>query len=493
MEHVSKRFRNLAALDDVSIEVGRHEIVGLLGQNGAGKSTLTKIIVGVETPDSGALTLRDASFSPRDSTEAAREGVSIAYQDSALVPDLKVYQWLFLGRELKGALGILKVNEMRAACVEILRELEVDCSPDQTMKSLPGVTKKLVEVAKAVDVSRRGEASEKAVDTLIILDEPTAPLSEAERAVLFDKLKEIKSKSSFLLISHRISEVIGASDRIYVLRDGKNAGMFDVRSSETTESLVYRAMFGEEMARAAKPEGSRGTSQEVVLSVKGLSLPGAFHDVSFTVVAGEVLCLDGAPHSGKVEVAKAIAGILRHKEGSIEKGGVALRPGIPARVKAGIGFFSGERSEELFLVWPVVRNISVAILDSLETRRWLVPTLDGARERDSATSAVRELDIHPPDIDAQIRNLSGGNMQKVGLAKWLTRNPEVLILLNPTIGIDTKTKSDLYEVLRSLKAGGRSTILVTEDAEEVHHIGDRVITFVGGTVSQSSAGGEVID
>ena len=488
-EHVSKRFRSIVALDDVSIEVGRNEIVGLIGSNGAGKSTLTKVLVGVEKPDGGELLFLGVPVSPRDPQEAARIGISIAYQESAMVPDLRVFEWMYLGREMKNVLGILKVNEMKQNCASMLKELGISCPPERRIRDLPMVTKKMIEIAKAIDVSRKG-ARRGGEGTLVILDEPTAPLSDNERATLFTKLKEMRAKASFLLISHIIPEVLDIADRIYVLRDGKNAGVFDPKSQAVTEEAVYQAMFGEQIAEisAERRTPAATSSREVMLRVLDLGLKGVFQNVSFEVNKGEIISIDGTLHSGKMEIVKTIAGIMNHDRGSIQANGQTLRPGVRARINAGIGYFSGDRSDELFLIWPIVRNITIAVLESLRNTRWVIPFMDGDKEHGLAVKMVGRLGIQPPLVDTLLRNLSGGNMQKVGLAKWLSRNPDLLILMNPTSGIDTKTKMEIYHLLLEMKEEGRSIILITEDADEMRLLSDRVITIIQGIVSQTAEG-----
>jgi len=247
VEHVSKYFRSTRALEDVSMDVGRNEIVGLLGQNGAGKSTLTKIIVGVERPDKGTLTFAGRPLSPRNAAEAARGGISIVYQENATVPDLQVYQWMYLGRERKNRLGILKVGEMRKQCASILEEFRVPCQPEDRIRNLQTVGRKMIEIAKAIDLVRVGVRDRGANETLVVVDEPTAPLTDVEREILFAKLKEMKQKSSFLFISHIIPEVLEIADRIYVLRDGENSGSFDLKANGVKEQTVYQAMFGAEI------------------------------------------------------------------------------------------------------------------------------------------------------------------------------------------------------------------------------------------------------
>ncbi len=503
-EHVSKHFGNINALIDVSLEIKRNEIVGLLGQNGSGKSTLTKVMVGVEKPDEGRLSYLDAPYAPKNPLDAARRGVSIAYQESATVPDVKVFEWIYLGREMKSALGILRIGEMKKRCASTLNELGVDCKPEHLVRDLSTVTRKMIEIARAIQISREGAPKGSYKTPLIILDEPTAPLTDTERGGLYSKLAEIKEKSSLLLISHLIPEVLEAANRVYVLRDGRNAGVFDLKSQRVTEQMIYRAMFGEEMAALTVerdleqriPEPSSGVvhaqprepSRVPMLRVTNISLKEAFSDVSFELKKGEVICIDGSPHSGKAEIVKTIAGIIAYDEGTIEKDGRTLKPGIMARIESGIGYFSGERSEELFLIWPVIRNITVAVLNSLQQKRWIVPTLDNQKERRLAEQMVHKLGIHPPRIDALIRHLSGGNMQKVGLAKWLSRDPDILILVSPTIGIDTKTKFEIFTILQRMRADGKSIILVSEDPEEVRRLSDRILRVENGRLSTTLTG-----
>lgn len=491
VEHLTKRFGNITALDDVSISVGQNEIVGLLGQNGAGKSTLTKILVGVEKPDSGTMTFRSSPFAPNGPLDAARKGISIAYQESSTVPDLKVFQWMFLGRELKNSLGMLKVGETKSRTASLLEELKISCSPDDRIGNLPAVTKKMVEVAKAIDISRKAQTGEKGQISMVILDEPTATLSDSERGLLFDKLKEMIPKSSFLLISHLVPEVLNNSDRIFVLRDGKNAGSFDLGSQNVEEQTVYLAMFGKEIAEIRRKDqlGAAVAPSELMLKATGISCEGMYSDVSFDVRKGEILSLEGAPHSGKSEIAKTIAGIIRHETGTIEKDGRVLKPGVGARIDCGIGYFSGERADELFLIWPVLRNISITVLDLLRTSLVGLTIIDPRKERDLAQKMVSRLGIQPNRTNALLRNLSGGNMQKVGFAKWLTRDPDLLILINPTAGIDTKTKMEIYEILLGMKGKGKALLLISDDVEEVNRLSDRILRVEDGRILDASPRG----
>jgi ABC-type sugar transport system ATPase subunit len=484
VDHVSKYFRSTKALDDVTMDVGRNEIVGLLGQNGAGKSTLTKIIVGVERPDAGTLTFGGRPLSPKNAAEAARDGISIVYQENATVPDLQVYQWMYLGRERKNPLGILKLGEMRKECASILEEFRVPCQPEDRIRNLQTVGRKMIEIAKAIDLTRVGARAEGTNGTLVVLDEPTAPLTDVEREILFAKLKEMKQKSSFLFISHIIPEVLEIADRIYVLRDGKNSGSFDMRADGVKEQVVYQAMFGAEVTEVGVKDASPDEGPErAILKVSELSFDRVFQDVSFEVNRGEILGIDGALHSGKMELARTIAGIISQDRGDIQKGGRVLGSGIGPKIDAGIGYFSGERSDELFMVWPASKNITITVLKRLRTMRYVLPTIHGSRERAIAEKMVKQLDIHPPKIETLMKNLSGGNMQKVGLGKWLSRDPDLLILVNPTMGIDTQAKMEVYQTLLKMRAGGKSILLITEDANEMRRMSDRIIRIEQGRVA----------
>lgn len=485
VDHISKYFRSTRALDDVSMDVGRNEIVGLLGQNGAGKSTLTKIIVGVERPDVGTLTFGGRPLSPRNAAEAARDGISIVYQENATVPDLQVYQWMYLGRERKNPLGILKLGEMKKGCASILEEFRVPCQPEDRIGNLQSVGRKMIEIAKAIDLARVGARDEGTSGTLVVLDEPTAPLTDVEREILFVKLKEMKQKSSFLFISHIIPEVLEIADRIYVLRDGKNSGSFDLKGNGVKEQTVYQAMFGAEVTEVGVKDTSPDEGLDRgILKVSGLSLEGVFQDVSFEVNQGEILGIDGVLHSGKMELAKTIAGIISQDGGHIQKGGKVLGSGIGPKIDAGIGYFSGERSDELFMVWPAAKNITITVLGRLRTMRYLLPTIHGSRERAIAEEMVKRLDIHPPKVETLMKNLSGGNMQKVGLGKWLSRDPDLLILVNPTMGIDTQAKMEVYQTLLKMRAGGKSILLISEDANEMRRMSDRIIRIEQGRVTR---------
>jgi ribose transport system ATP-binding protein len=480
VEHLSKSFGNTHALVDVQFEVFSNELVAIVGQNGAGKSTLTKILVGVEHPDAGTITYNGQPFAPADPLDAARKGISMVYQEGSIVADLKAFQWLFLGREL-GSGFALSSGQMKKKTEEVFMELNIDCPPDVRLRSLDPVTSKMVEIAKAFEMM--GESRSTA--PVIILDEPTAPLTLKEREVLFAKITELKQKASFIFISHLIPEVIRIADRVVVLRDGKNAGFFLPRSATVTPEMVFEGMTGKHYQKFIKQKAEQQAGEPILaLKVNNIGRHGAFHDVSFTLSKGEVLCLMGLPNSGKIEIVKAVAGILNIDEGSFEKGGKELPHGVHRRIKSGVMYVSGQRVDEIMQSWPIRKNLSVARLDNLKRRlAGILPIINSSQEYEDSRGMIDKLKIRG-NSDMEVGNLSGGNMQKVALGKLLEVDPDIFLLDNVTVGVDVGTKEDFYGMVIQLKIQGKSFIVISDDPDEIDRLADRRITVEDGTIKE---------
>jgi ABC-type sugar transport system ATPase subunit len=479
---VSKRYGNTIALDQVSLELPENEVLGVVGPNGSGKSTLTKVIVGAEKPDGGEMVLDGRPFSPENPRDAEKLGISIVYQESALTPDLRVYEWLFLGAPLK-RYWHLRHSEMKRRAREALffAGLDVDCDPDSPIKTLSPQTRKLVEISRAF-LGMQGNIRR----PIIILDEPLAGFSEAQTDYLKKRILELKRAASFLFISHVLSDVLEISDRICVLRDGKVLETFDMHAQAVSEIDVHKAITSKEFSHANLRD--RHPSGETIFKVNNLSKAGNYDNVSFDLRRGEILGLYGPPLSGASEIAKTIMGLIRQDEGTIEKNGQPLEGSILKRIDAGMAYCSGDHIEQVFLFWPVRENISITNLAYI-TRKLLrmLSIADRSKEREMAVRMVEKLSIKTPSILTLCGNLSGGSRQKVSLAKWLARKPEVLVLENPTLGIDVGTREELYEFFDDMRQTGQSIILISSDWDEVSRVCDRVFQVSGGRIGEVSA------
>lgn len=483
IKNASKTFNGVVrALDNVSIAVNKSEFVGVVGENGAGKSTLMKIMVGVYPPDSGEWYYKgEKTCFPRDPKEAAKMGVAIVYQEKGVVPALKVYQYLFLGREDKFIKCTkLQVKKMKEVAGEILREFSIDCGVEQFMYELPLSTQKMIEIARAV-LGLRLEHGD-SVESVIILDEPTAPLTIEERKGLFESLLKLKKNISFVFVSHIMHEVLEFCDRMYVLRDGKLVGEYNFAEEKLTEEDLFRVIVGkesvEEEFKAAKPLEKK----EKVLTIENLCKNGCYYDFSLDLHQGECIGIFGPAGSGKKEIIKTIAGLERYDHGNLEFKGEKLRAAEPfhIRFKKGIGYFSGETDKQLVLNWPIKKNISLANIGKILRKRSRL--LSFKAEKQMAENIFGKFRIKAPNISVECRSLSGGNKQKVSVGKWFERCPNLLLLEDPTIGIDVGAREDIYEATYEMKEKGVAMILVSDDPKEYARLCDRVMFIRGGRV-----------
>ena len=484
---VSKTFDGVVrALDDVSISVYPNEIVGVVGENGAGKSTLMKILVGVYAPDKGELYYGGSQIPfPKNPKEAATRGISTVYQEHGVIPLLKVYQFLLLGHEEKYVkFSRLQTARMKKQTREVLEELHVKCDVESFMHELPLSTQKMVEIVRAILSVRLAQGDDHGT-SIIILDEPTAPLTIEERRELFNDLLEMKNNASFVFVSHIIPEVMEFTDRVHVLRDGKLVAHYDLSQEKITEEDLFKAIVGREFSEYIyKPEVERVESEEVVLAVKNLTRPGCYYDVSFDLHKGECLGIFGPAGSGKSEIIKTIAGLTGFEGGSlIVKGKEVKTDEHPhVRLVKGIGYFSGETGKELFLNWPITKNISLVNIE--KTVRKPLPVISFNAEKNMAEKVMKELRIRAPSVSTDCYSLSGGNKQKVSVGKWVERSPAILVLEDPTIGIDVGAREDIYETIMEMKKSGISMILVSDDPKEYSVLCDRIVYIKEGRMQK---------
>jgi ABC-type sugar transport system ATPase subunit len=474
------------ALKGVSIEARKNEIVGVVGENGAGKSTLMKILVGVYAPDRGELYHRETLVPfPRNPKDAAKRGISIVYQENGVIPWLKVYQFLFLGHEDKYInFMTLQMDKMKEQACRVLEELHVSCNVDAYMHELPLSDQKKIEIARAI-LGVRLESEDDETTPIIILDEPTSPLTDEECKELFRDLLKMKKNASFIFISHIIPEVMEYTDRVHVLRDGNLVAQYDLSEEKMTEEDLFKAIVGRKSSEYISGSVYReGVDEEVVLSAKNLTKQGHYYDVSFDLRRGRCIGFFGPAGSGKSRIIRTIAGLLSYDGGELIADEQNLKADeLPhVRLSRGIGYFSGETGKELFLNWSIAKNISIINIEKVLGK--ILPVIQFKAERRMAEKIAEKLEIKAPSVNTDCYALSGGNKQKVSVGKWLERNPAILLLDDPTIGIDVGAREDIYEVLLEMKEKGISMILVSDEPKEYSILCDSIMFVMDGRIQK---------
>jgi ribose transport system ATP-binding protein len=474
---IAKRYPGVAALKGVDLAVQRSEILGLVGENGAGKSTLMKILIGLEKPDGGEILLRGGRVELEGPAAAIRGGIGMVFQEGCLLPNLSIADNLFLCHE-EGfrRWGLLSAAGMAA---EARRELEAvglrGLNPRTVVGELSASQKQMVEIARLLWLTRLYGVENPA----LILDEPTTVLQENEVRILFDILGRLKERASILFISHRLEEVLALSDRVCVLKDGVVAATLS--RGQATVREVARMMVGHELAEERCRESLQTEpAQETVLEVEGLGLAGRFRDFRLRLARGEIVSLVGLLGSGKEEVCRCLAGSLQPDRGTIRLAGRKVRFGSPKQaIAAGIGCVPiDRRNEGLATSLDVASNINLLVLRRLSGG----PLLSPGRERRNAGRWVEECLIKTPSLQTLCGNLSGGNQQKVVIAKWLAAEVRVLILDHPTRGIDVGAKDEIYRRIRELAASGMSLLIMCDTLEEDIGLAGRLVVMKDGRV-----------
>lgn len=483
VREISKTFDGaIHALKGVSITIDEGEIVGVLGENGAGKSTLMKILGGVYAPDRGEWLYRGRREPfPSHAREAAERGIAVVHQERGIIPSLRAYEYLFLGYErLKSPrLRVTDIRAMRKQAAEILHEFGIDLDPDAFLYDVAPPVLKMVEIARAVSFIRSVK-TDAARHPIVILDEPTAPLSPEDRDQLFRYIRGLKGSSSFILVTHNLQEALTLCDRVYVLRDGRHAAEYSLRDGHVTErDLVVAVTGAQARPGAASAVPPAGGSREVVLQVQNLSRARAYAGISFELRRGECLGLYGPRGCGKSEVLRTLAGLMRFDQGTLIVRGQQAAPGesVRRRLDRGVGYFTGETEKELFFNLPVGANISMVNLRRITQR---LGVLNLRQERAMAERVIERLQVKAAHPRGYCRTLSGGNKQKVSLARWLERKPELLLLENPTTGVDVGARQEIYQALQAMKQEGISLILVSDDTKEYLALCDQVLVMRDG-------------
>ena len=472
LEHAEKSFGAVHALADGDIELHGGEVHGLVGENGAGKSTLVKILAGVHRPDSGRLVLdgEEAIFDNAKQSQTA--GIAIIFQEPTLFPDLTVAENIFVGVQPLKRFRRIDGRRMRREAATLFEQLGVRLDPDRLARGLSIADQQLVEIAKALTTNAR----------VIVMDEPTAALATNEVQRLFRIVETLRARgNAVLFVSHRLEEIFEICQRVTVMRDGRHVWTKSIE--ELTVPSVIRAMVGRDMdALFPKLPTEPG---RVGLEIQRLTREGDFTDVSFVVRSGEIVALAGLVGAGRTEVARAIFGIDRWDAGSVEIEGRRLPPGSPsAAMAAGIGLVPEDRRQQgLVMDFSIERNIALASLDSVRRGGMI---FRGA-ERTFARDWALRLQLKYARLSNPVWTLSGGNQQKTVLAKWLGRKPKLLIVDEPTRGIDVGTKAEVHRQLSELAAQGVAVLMISSELPEVLGMADRIIVLFEGRVMREFA------
>ncbi|MFN8444396.1 MAG: sugar ABC transporter ATP-binding protein [Caldilineaceae bacterium] len=481
VENVSKSFPGVQALDGVSLHVKRGEVLGLIGQNGAGKSTLMKILSGVYGVDQGAIYVEGQPVQLQTPHQAQELGIAIIYQELNLIPNLTVMENIFVGRE-PGPGFLLSRQQLQKRTQAILNQLKLAVSPTAIVRNLSVAEQQMVEIAKSI--SRQVK--------VLIMDEPTSALSESEVATLFNLIRELKQNGiGIIFISHRLEEVLQLCDRVTVLRDGKPVG--EVAVQDVNKEDLIRLMVGRSLEtffhQAETAVAGNPATQDIVLEVRNLSRRGnalnpntqVLSNISFQLRRGEILGLAGLVGAGRTELVRMLFGADRRDSGEILLAGKPVQINSPEdAIRLGIGLVPEDRKAQgLILNMAVRQNMSLANLDGFSR-------LGFVRRRNEAQNVqkyIQRFQIRTPSMERPVVNLSGGNQQKVVIAKWLMVQPKVLIMDEPTRGIDVGAKSEIYELMHQLVASGISIIMISSEFPELLAMCDRAFCLCEGRMT----------
>ncbi|HEX2916063.1 MAG TPA: sugar ABC transporter ATP-binding protein [Chloroflexia bacterium] len=464
VQNVSKSFGGVHALKDVHFEIFPGEVHAILGENGAGKSTLIKIITGVQQPDSGQIFLEGKPVRFANTREAQTNGIAAIYQEPSLFPDLDIAENILVGRQPMSRRGVdWKLMYQEAS--RLLQRLGSSLNPRTKARELSVAQQQVVEIARALSINAK----------VLIMDEPTSSLTQGEVEELFTIVRQLRAAgTAVVFISHRLEELFALADRVTTLRDGSYVGTRDM-SNVTTEELI-RMMVGRNLDQLFPKQAV--TAGEVVLEVEGLSVEGAFSDVSFQLRRGEIVGMSGLIGAGRTNVARAIFGIEPATAGTIRLDGKPVTIKNPeTAMKLGIGYVPEDRKEHgLVLDMSIAQNITLPVLSKFSTLGWL----HAKREQQAALVSSKQLEVKMSGIDQKAGQLSGGNQQKVVLSKWLSTKPRVLILDEPTRGIDVGTKAAVHQLMSNLAAEGMAILMISSELPEVLGMSDRILVMRSG-------------
>ena len=467
VQHIAKTFGGVRALEDVHFELFAGEVHALLGENGAGKSTLIKIMTGVYQPDVGELRLGGQPVRFADTRDAQAQGVAAIYQEPSLFPDLDLAENIFVGRQPMGRAGV-DWKRMYAEANALLGRLGLALDPRTKARDLSVAQQQIVEIARALSINAK----------VLIMDEPTSSLTQGEVNELFMIVRQLRAAgTAIVFISHRLEELFALADRVTTLRDGRYVGtrsMADVTNDDLIRMMVGRSLTELFPKQAVAPG-------EVLLEVENLAVEGAFAGVSFILRRGEILGMSGLIGAGRTNVAQALFGVEPASAGTIKIAGKPVTIDSPHTAMAlGIGYVPEDRKEHgLVLSMSIAENVTLPVLADFARLGWLSPQ----REQAAARAGAQQLEVKMSGVKQAVGQLSGGNQQKVVLAKWLGTKPRILILDEPTRGIDVGTKAAVHRLMSSLAAEGMAILMISSELPEVLGMSDRILVMREGRLT----------
>ncbi|WP_411752058.1 sugar ABC transporter ATP-binding protein [Serratia sp. (in: enterobacteria)] len=467
-EGISKQFPGVKALDNVSLKIKPGSVHALMGENGAGKSTLMKCLIGIYRPDTGTIKVKGQPVTFNDTLAALHSGISMIHQELNLVPHMTVAENIWLGRE-PAKLGFVNHEELNRKTRELLAHLKIKLNPETQLGALSIANQQMVEIAKAVSYNA----------DVLIMDEPTSALTEGEVVHLFAIIRELKQQGKGIIyISHKMDEIFAITDEVSIFRDGT------LIASDQTENLTKQSlitmMVGRELTQMF-PKFNNNIGEEV-LRVAGLRRSGWFQDISFAVKRGEILGVAGLVGAGRSEVMESLFGMHPAEGGEIYIEGLPVKIDSPSKaIEQGLAFLTEDRKKSgLFLVLSVVENMSIVNLSAYTNKNGFVSQTQMAKD---CMEQISKLNIKTPTMDQIINNLSGGNQQKVLIARWLLAQPKILILDEPTRGIDVGAKAEIYRLISELAHRGVAIILVSSELPEILGMSDRVMVMHAGHIT----------
>ncbi len=471
-QHITKSFFGVKVLDDISFSLAPGEVHALIGENGAGKSTLVKIIMGIYQRDAGQILLDGEEVFFQAPRDALQHGISIIQQELAPIMDIDVAEYLYVGRELHklelGPLSVVDHRRERAEARELFKSLDIDIDPRSLMRDLSVAQMQLVEIAKAISLSSK----------IIIMDEPTSAITYKEVKTLFEQIRKLKKHGvGVIYISHKMEEIFSIADRISVLRDGKHIGT-DLAENFTVDKAI-KMMVGREIKEVYPKQ--KVPIGEQVLEVQHLSLKHKFHDISFSLNKGEILGIAGLVGAGRSELVECIFGITKPDEGQVLIHGKPVQIKHPkTAIRQRVALITEDRGHTgLNLKTTVEHNISLAHLSRMSK----FGVIDRKSEAIAADSHINQLKIKTLSRKSLVRSLSGGNQQKVVLAKWLLTEPDIIILDEPTRGIDVGSKRDIYLLMGELAKAGKAVLMISSEIPELMGLSDRIIVLAAGRLT----------
>ncbi|KSV69073.1 D-ribose transporter ATP binding protein [Sinorhizobium sp. GL2] len=468
-EGIRKEFPGVVALDDVEFKLKRGTVHALMGENGAGKSTLMKILAGIYTPDKGDVKLKGAEIRLKSPLDALENGIAMIHQELNLMPFMTVAENIWIRREPKNRFGFVDHGEMKRITARLFDRLKIKIDPEIEVRHLSVANRQMVEIAKAVSYE----------SDVLIMDEPTSALTEREVAHLFEIIRDLREQGiGIVYITHKMNELFEIADEFSVFRDGKFIGTH--ASSDVTRDDIIRMMVGREITQMfPKEEVPIG---DVVLSVKNLALDGVFRDVAFDVRAGEILGIAGLVGSGRSNVAETLFGVTPASSGTISIDGKTLSIDSPnTAIRNRMAFLTEDRKDTgCLLILDILENMQIAVLQDRFVKGGFVTEKQVTA---ACEEMSRKLRVKTPNLQERIENLSGGNQQKVLIGRWLLTNPRILILDEPTRGIDVGAKAEIHRLVTELARNGVAVIMISSEMPEVLGMSDRIMVMHEGRVT----------